>query len=83
MPDDSADYDLGPITDNSGLNQVVAITKHKLIGYSSVTLVQHAITLVTDGNPLDSATLDGLNRLPEAGLDNVEVPDRPVSTTGF
>jgi hypothetical protein len=66
FPDDSATYRIGPTTDNSQLQQIVGITRHKQITDASQTsLVQEAITSVTDGNGLSQGLIDSLNGLPE------------------
>jgi hypothetical protein len=66
FPDDSATYKIGPTTDNSLLQQVVAITRHKQITDASQTsIVQDAVTSITDGNGLSQSLIDSLNSLPE------------------
>ncbi|MEO0107687.1 MAG: hypothetical protein ABIK62_00745 [candidate division WOR-3 bacterium] len=66
-PDDSSDYELGPLTDNAELRQVVAITKHKHLDVSNISYVQSVVNRITDGAGLSQPALDSLNALPELG----------------
>ena len=65
VPNDTDRYTIGPVTDNSDLQTIVAITKHKSLGPSNVSLVQDAIWSVTDGDGLTQGMTDSLNALPE------------------
>jgi hypothetical protein len=64
VPDNTDTFEIGPVTDNSELQQVVAITKTRHLGPSNSTFVQQVIWNVTDGKGLPQSTIDSLNALP-------------------
>jgi hypothetical protein len=65
LPDAADTFDLGPMTDNSELQQIVDIVKDKDISdYNDMWMVQRAVQLVTDSTGLNQAYLDSLNALP-------------------
>jgi|WetSurMetagenome_2_1015567.scaffolds.fasta_scaffold35108_2 hypothetical protein len=67
IPDASDTFDLGPITDNAELQQIVSIVKNKDIANgSNMYLVQRAVQMVTDSTGLTQAYIDSLNALPPA-----------------
>lgn len=63
-PSDSDSFAIGPITDNTELQEIVSITKSKQIDASDVQTVQNAIYSVTDGDGLTQVMIDSLNQLP-------------------
>jgi len=67
IPDFEDTFDLGPLTDNSGLRQVVSLVASKDIT-NSLTLVANAVTEVTSRGALPQAYVDSLNALPEDTL---------------
>jgi len=70
IPDAGDTFDLGPITDNADLQQIVGIVKHKDISNSSnMWMVQRAVQMVTDSTGLTQAYVDSLEALP-AGKTN-------------
>jgi hypothetical protein len=64
-PDVGDTFDLGPVTDNSGLKQLVELVRDKDIsGDVDVWMVQRAVYLVTDSTGLTQAYIDSINALP-------------------
>lgn len=63
-PDDS--LNLGPLTDNAGLRQLVELVRHRNIS-GNLAMVQRAVWLVTDSTGLNQAYIDSLNALPAEG----------------
>jgi len=63
-PTDTDYFDIGPITDNSELQQIISITRLKQLNSSNVLTVQNAIWAVTDGDGLTQVLIDSLNALP-------------------
>jgi hypothetical protein len=64
-PDAGDTFDIGPVTDNSDLQQIVGIVKHKDISNSSnMWMVQRAVYMVTDSTGLTQAYIDSINALP-------------------
>lgn len=63
-PTDTDYFELGPITDNTELQQIYSITRFKRLNSSNVLTVQNAIWAVTDGDGLTQVLLDSLNNLP-------------------
>jgi hypothetical protein len=67
IPDAGDTFDLGPITDNADLQQVISIVENKNIsGYNDMWMVQRAVQMVTDSTGLTQAYIDSLNALPSA-----------------
>ncbi|MBM3331857.1 hypothetical protein FJY68_08410 [candidate division WOR-3 bacterium] len=67
IPDAGDTFDLGPVTDNNELNQIVGIVRHKDIsGHNDMWMVQRAVQMVTDSTGLTQAYIDSLNALPNA-----------------
>jgi hypothetical protein len=67
IPDAGDTFDLGPITDNAELQQIVGIVKNKDISNgSNMFMVQRAVQMVTDSTGLTQAYIDSLNALPPA-----------------
>ncbi len=64
IPDAGDTFDLGPITDNAELQQIVSIVKDKDISAGSdMYMVQRAVQMVTDSTGLTQAYIDSLNAL--------------------
>ncbi len=60
-------YDIGPITDDPGLRQIIALVRDKDISDgSNMWMVQRAVYMVTDSTGLNQAYIDSLNSLPPA-----------------
>jgi len=58
-------FDIGPITDNTDLQQLVSLVQHKDISRAAdMYMVQHAVYMVTDSTGLTLAYIDSLNALP-------------------
>ena len=68
-PTNADTYTIGPVTDNTDLQSIVAITKHKHLGSSNVSYVQDVVRYVTDGEALRQSSIDSLNALPEGPTD--------------
>ncbi len=67
IPDSGDTFDLGPITDNVELQQIVGIVKNKDVSNSTdMFMVQRAVQMVTDSTGLTQAYIDSLNALPPA-----------------
>jgi hypothetical protein len=65
IPDAGDTFDLGPMTDNAELQQIVGIVKNKdLSNGSNMYMVQRAVQMVTDSTGLTQAYIDSLNALP-------------------
>jgi hypothetical protein len=64
VPDNTDTFEIGPVTDNSELQQVVAITKSKHLGPSNSTFIQQVVWNITDSKGLPQSTIDSLNALP-------------------
>jgi hypothetical protein len=70
IPDAGDTFDLGPVTDNAELQQIVGIVKNKDISNSSnMWMVQRAVQMVTDSTGLTQAYVDSLNALPPEPTD--------------
>jgi hypothetical protein len=70
IPDAGDTFDLGPITDDPGLQQIVGIVKSKDVSdYNDMYMVQRAVQMVTDSTGLTQASIDSLNALPPAASD--------------
>jgi hypothetical protein len=64
-PDAGDTFDIGPVTDNSDLQQIVSLVQNKDIsGGSNMWMVQRAVYMVTDSTGLTQAYIDSLNALP-------------------
>jgi hypothetical protein len=67
QPDIDAAYDIGPITDDAGLQQIINVVQDKDISDGTdMWMVQRAVWLVTDSTGLTQAYIDSLNALPPA-----------------
>jgi hypothetical protein len=65
-PDAGDTFDIGPVTDNSDLQQLVDLVRDKDISNGSdMWLVQRAVYLVTDSTGLTQAYVDSVNALPD------------------
>jgi len=65
IPDAGDTFDLGPVTDNPELQQIVSLVKNKDISNSSnMWMVQRAVQMVTDSTGLTQAYIDSINALP-------------------
>lgn len=65
IPDAGDTFDLGPVTDNPELQQIVSLVKDKDISNSSnMWMVQRAVQMVTDSTGLTQAYIDSINALP-------------------
>jgi hypothetical protein len=70
IPDAGDTFDLGPVTDNAELQQIIGIVKNKDIsGSSNLFMVQRAVQMVTDSTGLTQAYVDSLNALPPEPTD--------------
>jgi hypothetical protein len=70
IPDAGDTFDLGPVTDNAELLQIVHLVKDKNIsGYTDMWMVQRAVWMVTDSTGLTQAYIDSLNALPAGKTD--------------
>jgi hypothetical protein len=70
IPDAGDTFDLGPVTDNSELQQIVGIVKNKDISNSSnMFMVQRAVQMITDSTGLTQAYIDSLSSLPPEPTD--------------
>jgi len=63
IPNSADSFRIGPITDNSGLNQLITLVRDKDIS-GNLGMVQRAVWLITDSTGLTQAYLDSLNALP-------------------
>jgi len=64
-PDAGDTFDLGPVTDNAGLKQIVNLVQDKDIsGSGAMWMVQRAVYMVTDSTGLTQAYIDSLEALP-------------------
>lgn len=64
IPDYQDTFDIGPITDNPGLQQIVSLVERKNIT-GHLTLVANAVTQVTSHDSLPQAYVDSLRALPD------------------
>jgi len=65
-PDEGDTFDLGPITDDPGLLQIVNLVRDKDISRGQdMWMVQHAVYLVTDSTGITQAYIDSINALPQ------------------
>jgi hypothetical protein len=65
IPDAGDTFDLGPITDNAELQQIISLVKNKDISSgSNMYMVQRAVQMVTDSTGLTQAYIDSINALP-------------------
>ena len=65
IPDAGDTFDLGPVTDNPELQQIVSLVKNKDVSNSSnMWMVQRAVQMVTDSTGLTQAYIDSINALP-------------------
>ena len=68
-PDNLDTFDLGPVTDNFGLQEIVDAVRNKDISaYTDLWMIQRAVWMVTDSTGLNQAYRDSLAGLP-AGKD--------------
>jgi hypothetical protein len=64
-PDAGDTFDIGPVTDNSDLRQIVSLVQNKDISSgSNMWMVQRAVYMVTDSTGLTQAYVDSLTALP-------------------
>jgi len=69
-PDAGDTFDIGPVTDNSDLLQLVGLVRDKDISDGSdMWMVQRAVYLVTDSTGLTQAYVDSINALPDETAD--------------
>lgn len=67
QPNAGDTYDLGPVTDNAELRQIISLIAGKDIsGGGNMWMVQRAVYLVTDSTGLTPAYIDSMNALPPA-----------------
>ena len=65
LPDAGDTFDLGPVTDNPELRQIVSLVKNKDVSNgSNMWMVQRAVQMVTDSTGLTQAYIDSINALP-------------------
>jgi hypothetical protein len=64
-PDVGDTFDIGPITDNTDLKQLVNLVQHKDVSHpTDMWMVQRAVYMVTDSTGLTQAYIDSINALP-------------------
>jgi len=64
-PDAGDTFDIGPITDNADLQELVSLLQHKDISNGThMWMVQRAVYMVTDSTGLTQAYVDSINALP-------------------
>jgi len=64
-PDLGDTFDIGPVTDNDNLRQIVSLVQHKDISSgTNLWMVQRAVYMVTDSTGLTQDYIDSLNALP-------------------
>ncbi len=64
-PDNLDTFDLGPVTDNSGLQEIVtAVRNRDISAYTDLWMIQRAVWMVTDSTGLNQAYRDSLAGLP-------------------
>jgi len=64
-PDAGDTFDIGPVTDNTDLRQLVNLVQHKDISSGgNMWIVQRAVYMVTDSTGLTQAYIDSINALP-------------------
>ena len=64
-PDLGDTFDLGPVTDNDDLKQIVSLVQNKDISRGAdMWMVQRAVYMVTDSTGLTQAYIDSINALP-------------------
>jgi len=64
-PDLGDTFDIGPKTDNTGLNQIVNLVQDKDISNgTNMWMVQRAVYMVTNGDTLTQAYIDSISALP-------------------
>jgi hypothetical protein len=69
-PDVGDTFDVGPVTDNSELQQLVSLVQHKDISSgTNMWMVQRAVYMVTDSTGLTQAYIDSINALPDETTD--------------
>jgi hypothetical protein len=69
-PDAGDTFDIGPVTDNSGLQELVGLVQHKDISNGNdMWMVQRAVYLVTDSTGLTQSYIDSINALPSDTTD--------------
>jgi hypothetical protein len=67
QPDIEAAYDIGPITDDADLQQIIGLVQDKDISDGNdMWMVQRAVYMVTDSTGLTQAYIDSINALPPA-----------------
>jgi hypothetical protein len=65
IPDAGDTFDLGPVTDNPELRQIVGLVKTKDVSRpADMFMVQRAVQMVTDSTGLTQAYIDSINALP-------------------
>ena len=65
IPDAGDTFDLGPVTDNPELQQIVSLVKNKDVSRpTDMFMVQRAVQMVTDSTGLTQAYIDSINALP-------------------
>jgi len=65
-PDLGDTFDIGPVTDNDDLREIVALVQHKDISRGTdMWMVQRAVYMVTDSTGLTQDYVDSLNALPD------------------
>jgi len=64
-PDMGDTFDIGPVTDNSDLQQLVSLVQHKNISDGGdMWMIQRAVYMVTNGDSLTQAYKDSISALP-------------------
>lgn len=73
IPDAGDTFDLGPTTDNTGLQQIVEIVRNKDVSNATdMFMVQRAVQMVTDSTGLTQAYIDSLNALPSSTTEQLD-----------
>jgi hypothetical protein len=68
MPRSNDTFGIGPLTDNTGLNEIIGLVRNKDIA-GALWMVQRAVWMVTDSTGLDQVYRDSLAALP-AGIEH-------------
>ncbi len=64
IPAEDDSFQLGPLTDNPALKELVNLVKNKRISVN-LGMVQRALWMITDSTGLNQAYIDSLNALPD------------------
>jgi hypothetical protein len=69
-PDVGDTFDIGPVTDNADLQQLVSLLQNKDVSNGThMWMVQRAVYMITDSTGLTQAYIDSINALPAEATD--------------